>query len=133
MKQKSHSLSALCLALLVSGCSSINGDFGFGSFIKDLGNKSQQAEPTRTQTLLKAGAEYLQKGEIDKAQAVFNTGLKFDLNSAALHFFNALTYQLKYEKGELDSFASAEAFGIFMRSELAKYEGVVKRSGAKVD
>jgi len=63
MKQKSHSLSALCLALLVSGCSSINGDFGFGSFIKDLGNKSQQAEPTRTQSLLKAGAEYLQKGE----------------------------------------------------------------------
>ena len=109
MKIKSHSLSAICLSLLVTGCSSINGDFGFGSFIKDLGNKSQQAEPTRTQSLLKAGAEYLQKGEIDKAQAVFNTGLKFDLNSAALHFFNALTYQLKYEKGELDSFAAAEA------------------------
>lgn len=109
MKIKSHSLSAICLSLLVTGCSSINGDFGFGSFIKDLGNKSQQAEPTRTQSLLKAGAEYLQKGEIDKAQAVFNTGLKFDLNSAALHFFNALTYQLKYEKGELDSFTSAEA------------------------
>jgi tetratricopeptide (TPR) repeat protein len=51
----------------------------------------------------------LQKGEIDKAQAVFNTGLKFDLNSAALHFFNAFAYQLKYEKGEMDSFASAEA------------------------
>jgi tetratricopeptide (TPR) repeat protein len=109
MNFKSHSLSALCLALLVSGCSSINGDFGFGSFIKDLGNKSQQAEPTRTQSLLKAGAEYLQKGEIDKAQAVFNTGLKFDLNSAALHFFNAFAYQLKYEKGEMDSFAAAEA------------------------
>jgi tetratricopeptide (TPR) repeat protein len=109
MKLKSHSISALCLALLVSGCSSINGDFGFGSFIKDLGNKSQQAEPTRTQSLLKAGAEYLQKGEIDKAQAVFNTGLKFDLNSAALHFFNAFAYQLKYEKGEMDSFAAAEA------------------------
>lgn len=109
MKLKSHSLSALCLALLVSGCSSINGDFSFGSFIKDIGEKSQRAEPTRTQSLLKAGAEYLQKGEIDKAQAVFNTGLKFDLNSPALHFFNALTYQLKYEKGELDSFSSAEA------------------------
>ena len=109
MKLKSHSLSALCLALLVSGCSSINGDFGFGSFIKDLGNQSQQSEPTRTQSLLKAGAEYLQKGEIDKAQAVFNTGLKFDINSAALHFFNAFAYQLKYEKGEMDSFAAAEA------------------------
>jgi tetratricopeptide (TPR) repeat protein len=109
MNLKSPYLSALCLAMLVSGCSSINGDFGFGSFIKDLGNKTQQAEPTRTQSLLKAGAEYLQKGEIDKAQAVFNTGLKFDLNSAALHFFNAFAYQLKYEKGEMDSFASAEA------------------------
>jgi len=109
MKLKSTYLSTLCLAMLVSGCSSINGDFGFGSFIKDLGNKTQQAEPTRTQELLKAGAEYLQKGEIDKAQAVFNTGLKFDLNSAALHFFNAFAYQIKYEKGEMDSFASAEA------------------------
>jgi tetratricopeptide (TPR) repeat protein len=109
MNFKSHSLSALCLAMLVSGCSSINGDFGFGSFIKDLGNKTSHAEPTRTQELLKAGAEYLQKGEIDKAQAVFNTGLKFDLNSAALHFFNAFAYQLKYEKGEMDSFAGAEA------------------------
>ena len=109
MNLKSHYILELCLALLVSGCSSINGDFGFGSFIKDLGNKTQQAEPTRTQSLLKAGAEYLQKGEIDKAQAVFNTGLKFDLNSAALHFFNAFAYQLKYEKGEMDSFASAEA------------------------
>jgi tetratricopeptide (TPR) repeat protein len=35
--------------------------------------------------------------------------LKFDLNSAALHFFNAFAYQLKYEKGEMDSFAAAEA------------------------
>lgn len=109
MKLKSPSLSAICLSLLVSGCSSIHGDFGFGSFIKDLGNQSQQSEPTRTQSLLKAGAEYLQKGEIDKAQAVFNTGLKFDINSAALHFFNAFAYQLKYEKGEMDSFAAAEA------------------------
>jgi tetratricopeptide (TPR) repeat protein len=109
MKIKSRVLSPLCLTLLVSGCASINGDFGLGSFIKDLGNKSQQTEPTRTQSLLKAGAEYLQKGEIDKAQAVFNTGLKFDLNSAALHFFNAFAYQLKYEKGEMDSFAAAEA------------------------
>ena len=109
MKLKSHSLSAICLAISISGCSSINGDFGFASLLKDAGSKSQQAEPTRTQVLLKAGAEYLQKGELDKAQAVFNTGLKFDLNNAALHFFNAFAYQLKFEKGEIDAFASAEA------------------------
>ena len=109
MKLKSHSLSALCLALSISGCSSINGDLGITNLLKDLGNKSQQAEPTRTQVLLKAGAEYLQNGEVDKAQAVFNTGLKFDLNNAALHFFNAFAYQLKFEKGEIDAFANAEA------------------------
>jgi len=28
---------------------------------------------------------------------------------------------------------TTEAFGLFMRSELGKYELVVKRSGAKVD
>jgi tetratricopeptide (TPR) repeat protein len=109
MKFKSHSLSALCFAISISGCSSINGDFGFANILKDAGSKSQQAEPTRTQVLLKAGVEYLQKAELDKAQAVFNTGLKFDLNNAALHFFNAFAYQLKFEKGEIDAFASAEA------------------------
>ena len=109
MKLKSRSLSALCLAISISGCSSINGDLGISNLLKDLGNKSQQAEPSRTQVLLKAGAEYLQNGEIDKAQAVFNTGLKFDLNNAALHFFNAFAYQLKFENGEIDAFANAEA------------------------
>ena len=109
MKIKSHTLSAICLAISISGCTSINGDFGFASLLKDSGTKSQQAEPSRTQVLLKAGAEYLQKGEIEKAQAVFNTGLKFDLNNAALHFFNAFAYQLKFEQGDIDAFANAEA------------------------
>ena len=109
MKLKSQTISAVCLALSISGCSSINGELGLSNLLKDFGNKSQQAEPTRTQVLLKAGAEYLQNGEIDKAQSVFNTGLKFDLNNAALHFFNAFAYQLKFENGEIDAFANAEA------------------------
>ena len=100
MKSQIYLPSALCIALCIAGCA---------PFIGGIVNKSQQTEPTRTQALLKAGAEYLQKDEIDKAQAVFNTGLKFDLNSAALHFLNAFTYQLKYEKGDTDSFAAAEA------------------------
>jgi tetratricopeptide (TPR) repeat protein len=58
---------------------------------------------------MRAGAEYLEKGDLENAQAVFNTALKFDLRNAPLHFFNALTYQLKYEKGEADSYALAEA------------------------
>ncbi len=124
MKLKSHSLSAICLAISISGCSSINGDFGFANLLKDAGSKSKLAEPTRSQALLKAGAEYLQNGEIEKAQAVFNTALKFDLNNAGLHFFNALAYQLKYEKGELDSFSLAEAgyktaFGLDATLDLA--------------
>ena len=100
MKLKIHISSLLFTILCLAGCASFNSG---------LVSKSQQAEPTRTQQLLKAGAEYLQKDEIDKAQAVFNTGLKFDLNNAALHFLNAFTYQLKYEKGDMDSFAAAEA------------------------
>jgi tetratricopeptide (TPR) repeat protein len=58
---------------------------------------------------MRAGAEYLEKGELENAQTVFNTALKFDLKNAPLHFFNALTYQLKYEKGDADSYALAEA------------------------
>jgi tetratricopeptide (TPR) repeat protein len=100
MKKKFRVSLVLCLVLYIEGCSFLNNG---------IANKSQAAEPTRTQSLLKAGTEYLQKNEIDKAQAVFNTGLKFDLNSAALHFFNAFTYQLKYERGDTDSFAAAEA------------------------
>ena len=64
---------------------------------------------SRTQALMRAGAEYLEKGELENAQTVFNTALKFDLRNAPLHFFNALTYQLKYEKGDADSYALAEA------------------------
>lgn len=63
---------------------------------------------SRSQTLLRTGADYLQSGELDKAQKVFNSGLKFDIKSAPMHFFNALTYQLKYDKGDGDSFALAE-------------------------
>ena len=102
-------LFSICLAYFVSGCSSLPGDLGIAGYSTDLGNNSKQAEPTRTQVFLKAGAEYLQKGEIDKAQSVFNTGLKFDLNNAALHFLNAFAYQLKFENGDIDAFANAEA------------------------
>jgi len=101
--------SLTLLILTISGCSSTNGSLGSANLFKDFGNKSQQTEQTQTQVLLKAGAEYLQNGEVDKAQAVFNTGLKFDLSNAALHFFNAFAYQLKFEKGEIDAFANAEA------------------------
>jgi tetratricopeptide (TPR) repeat protein len=79
------------------------------SFWDGFGKKAETTEPSRTQALMRAGAEYLEKGELENAQTVFNTALKFDLKNAPLHFFNALTYQLKYEKGDAESFALAEA------------------------
>jgi tetratricopeptide (TPR) repeat protein len=101
-------LNALLLAVAMTGCSSMSGKSST-SFWDGFGKKAETTEPSRTQALLRAGAEYLEKGELENAQTVFNTALKFDLKNAPLHFFNALTYQLKYEKGDADSYALAEA------------------------
>ena len=98
----------LMCTVLIAGCQSFRNSVGM-SGSKNAKSNMQEADANRSQALLKSGAEYLQKGEIDKAQAVFNTGLKFDLNNPALHFFNAYTYQLKFEKGDADSFVTAEA------------------------
>ena len=98
----------LLLAVAMTGCSSMSGKSST-SFWDGFGKKAEATEPSRTQALMRAGAEYLEKGELENAQTVFNTALKFDLKNAPLHFFNALTYQLKYEKGDADSYALAEA------------------------
>ena len=101
-------LNMLLLAVAMSGCSSMSGKSST-SFWDGFGKKAETTEPSRTQALMRAGAEYLEKGELENAQTVFNTALKFDLKNAPLHFFNALTYQLKYEKGDAESYALAEA------------------------
>jgi Tfp pilus assembly protein PilF len=101
-------LNMLLLAVAMTGCSSMSGKSAT-SFWDGFGKKAETTEPSRTQALMRAGAEYLEKGELENAQTVFNTALKFDLKNAPLHFFNALTYQLKYEKGDADSYALAEA------------------------
>ena len=98
----------LLLAVAMTGCSSMSGKSAT-SFWDGFGKKAEANEPSRTQALMRAGAEYLEKGELENAQTVFNTALKFDLKNAPLHFFNALTYQLKYEKGDAESYALAEA------------------------
>ena len=98
----------LLLAVAMTGCSSMSGKSST-SFWDGFGKKAETTELSRTQALMRAGAEYLEKGDLDNAQSVFNTALKFDLKNAPLHFFNALTYQLKYEKGDADSYALAEA------------------------
>ena len=101
-------LNMLLLAVAMTGCSSMSGKSST-SFWDGFGKKAETTEPSRTQALMRAGAEYLEKGELENAQTVFNTALKFDLRNAPLHFFNALTYQLKYEKGDAESYALAEA------------------------
>ena len=101
-------LNMLLLAVAMTGCSSMSGKSAT-SFWDGFGKKAETTEPSRTQALMRAGAEYLEKGELENAQTVFNTALKFDLKNAPLHFFNALTYQLKYEKGDAESYALAEA------------------------
>ena len=98
----------LLLAVAMTGCSSMSGKSST-SFWDGFGKKAEATEPSRTQALMRAGAEYLEKGDLENAQTVFNTALKFDLKNAPLHFFNALTYQLKYEKGDAESYALAEA------------------------
>ena len=101
-------IAILLLATSISGCTTLTGDAGL--FSSKSNNKHTSSEEVkRSQALLQAGTDYLQKGDLEKAQAVFNSGLKFDLNNAALHFFNALTYQLKFEKGDSESFSLAEA------------------------
>jgi tetratricopeptide (TPR) repeat protein len=64
---------------------------------------------TRSQILMRNGMELLSKGELDKAQTVFNTALKFDLKNPELHFLNGLTYHLGYLRGDAESMPLAEA------------------------
>mgnify|MGYP000376112429 CR=1 FL=1 len=73
---------------------------------RDSGGKLRKS---RSQVLAESGLEYLRQGDHEKAQQVFNTALKFDIKSVPLHFFNALNYHLKHEKGDPESFKLAEA------------------------
>ena len=91
------SILALCVAM--TGCSSLPGKSA--NLWDGFGARPEKVDLSRTQALMKAGVEYLENGDYEKAHTLFNTALKFDLKNAPLHFFNALTYQLKYEKGEI--------------------------------
>lgn len=67
-------------------------------------DQAKKPDATSAQKLLASGVEYLQKGDLDKAHSVFSVALKLDINNPALHFLNALTYQMKYEAGDAASF-----------------------------
>jgi len=64
---------------------------------------------SRSQILIRSGMEYLSKGDLEKAQAIFNTALKFDFDNAQLHFLNALAYHQGYLRGDADDFELAKA------------------------
>jgi predicted small lipoprotein YifL len=78
MKQKFNTKSLVLLLLVASitGCSTLTGDTGLFSSRPNNKNASNE-EVNRSQVLLQAGADYLQKGDLEKAQAVFNSGLNF--------------------------------------------------------
>lgn len=93
------------------GCSSMGASNSarWNGFSGPDGTDAAKAEQSRSQVLAESGLQYLRQGDFEKAQQVFNTALKFDMKSVPLHFFNALTYHLKHEKGDPESFKLAEA------------------------
>ncbi len=94
------------VCLLLWGCGTIAPP-ELGTNVSSSKN-TPSGSASRSQTLLASGIDYLEKGDLDKAQTVFNSALKFDLMNPLLHFFNALTYQLKYERGEAESLELAD-------------------------
>ena len=104
--------AAALLACFLTGCASFNGKLSALGAVDSAQGSTPNAiggAKSRSQTMAESGMEYLQKGELEKAQQVFNTALKFDIRNVPLHFLNALTYQLKHEKGDPESFKLAEA------------------------
>lgn len=104
--------TAAVLTCLLVGCA--NGPERVSGLGEGFGQQpsvmtSPGSNKTRSQALAESGIEYLQQGQLEKAQQVFNTALKFDIKSVPLHFLNAMTYQLKHEKGDPESFKLAEA------------------------
>ncbi|MBM3226166.1 MAG: hypothetical protein FJZ47_20560 [Candidatus Tectomicrobia bacterium] len=63
---------------------------------------------TPSQILIRSGVDLLLKGDLDEAQAVFSTALKFDFNNAHLHFLNALAYHQGYLRGAADNLSLAK-------------------------
>src|SRR5471030_1580149 len=102
------------VALTVSGCAAWTGPTmpfdGAASLRHDPEQSVDRAADgrSRSQILMRSGIDYLYKNDLDKAQAVFNTALKFDFDNAQLHFLNALTYHQSYLRGDADSFELAK-------------------------
>ena len=96
--------------MMGQGCTTIPGSNKLG-MSNGIPSKSvgAQVDKTRSQALLESGIQYIKEDELEKAQQVFNTALKFDIKNSALHFFNAFTYQLRSDRGDPESFKLAEA------------------------
>lgn len=122
LKVSQHSvLGTMLLGLAMSGCASLsepNSQVSNGTSNKRDATQTESAADvkaqqdsglSRSQILTRSGIEYLRKGDLEKAQAVFNTALKFDFDNAQLHFLNALTYHQGYLRGDADNFELAKA------------------------
>ena len=119
--QKSF-LHIAAIGLAISGCAGLSEmkapwSSRYWSSSSDVSRINSEADVraaldsglTRSQILVRSGMDFLLKGDLDKAQAIFNTALKFDFNNAQLHFLNALAYHLSFLRGEADSFPLAKA------------------------
>ena len=105
-----HKTAIASIVIGLAGCSTLGG-VGAGRSAQHVPMTNQEVAQakSRSQTLAESGVDYLVKGDLAKAQQVFNTALKFDLKSVPLHFFNALTYQIRHERGDQEAFELAKA------------------------
>ena len=94
------------IGLALSGCATLDGS-GAPRRSPAAADAAQESALSRSQILMRSGIDFLLKGDLDKAQAIFNTALKFDFNNSQLHFLNALAYHLAYLRGTADSFVLA--------------------------
>ena len=78
------------VALTVSGCAAWTGPTmpfdGAASLRHDPEQSVDRAADgrSRSQILMRSGIDYLYKNDLDKAQAVFNTALKFDFDNGCI-------------------------------------------------
>lgn len=105
-----HKTAIASIVIGLAGCSTLGGG-GAGRSAQHVPMTNQELAQaqSRSQTLAESGVDYLVKGDLVKAQQVFNTALKFDIKSVPLHFFNALTYQIRHERGDQEAFELAKA------------------------
>lgn len=101
----------LAALLLVNACTSLKNTLTQGADYASAINAQRSAPATteqRSSLLIQSGLEYLRAHDLHRASTTFNAAIKTDPENAVLHFLNGLTYQLRLEEGDKDSYSLAE-------------------------